>query len=56
MGYFALKTIVTALIVALVSELSRRYSLAAAALASLPLVSVLAFVWIYLGTQNTAVG
>jgi len=52
MSYFLLKTVITALIVAAVSELSRRYSLVAAALASLPLVSILAFIWIYLEDKN----
>lgn len=53
MGYFIVKTLITALIVAAISELARRYSLFAAALASLPLVSILAFVWIYVDTKDT---
>ena len=53
MTYFVIKILVTALIVALISELSRRYNLMAAALASLPLVSILAFIWIYLESNNT---
>lgn len=53
MWYFILKVVVTALIVALISELSRRYELLAALLASLPLVSILAFIWIYLETPDT---
>lgn len=52
MGYFLFKTLVTAVIVAAISELSRRYSLVAAALASLPLVSILAFIWIYVEDNN----
>lgn len=51
--YFVLKVIVTALVVAAVSELARRYSLLAAALASLPLTSILAFVWTYQDTKDT---
>ncbi len=47
MIYFFVKTLITALIVAAISELARRYSMFAAALASLPLTSILAFVWIY---------
>lgn len=50
--YFLLKTLITALIVAAVSELARRYSLLAAALASLPLTSILAFIWIYYDTRD----
>jgi hypothetical protein len=53
MLYFIAKVLVTALIVALISELSRRYELFAAALASLPLVSILAFIWIYLESHDT---
>ncbi len=53
MGYFLVKTLITALIVAAISELSRRYSLFAATLASLPLVSILAFIWIYVDTKDT---
>jgi hypothetical protein len=52
MGYFLVKTLITALIIAGISELSRKFSLFAAALASLPLVSILAFVWIYLDSRD----
>lgn len=51
--YFWLKVIITALVVAGVSELSRRYSLIAAALASLPLTSILAMMWTYQDTKDT---
>ncbi len=51
--YFWLKAIITALVVAGVSELSRRYSLLAAALASLPLTSILAMMWAYQDTKDT---
>jgi hypothetical protein len=50
--YFILKTLITALIVAGVSEIGRRSSLMAAALASLPLTSILAFIWLYHDTGN----
>jgi hypothetical protein len=53
MAYFLLKTFVTALIVAGVSELSRRFSLMAALLASLPLTTLLAFIWIYVDSGDT---
>ncbi len=52
--YFLLKTLITALIVAAVSELARRYSLFAAAIASLPLTSILAMMWLYHDTQDAA--
>ncbi len=50
--YFLIKTLITALIVAGISELARRYSLVAAALASLPLTSILAMVWLYHDTHD----
>jgi hypothetical protein len=53
MAYFIFKTLLTAFIVAGVSELSRRFSLMAALLASLPLTTLLAFIWIYIDTGDT---
>ena len=50
---FAVKVAVTAAVVVAVSEIARRSSLWGAVLASLPLTSLLAFVWIYLETGNT---
>jgi hypothetical protein len=37
-----------------ISEIAKRYSFLAAVLASLPLTSVLAFVWLYLDTKDPA--
>ncbi len=51
---FLVKVVVSALIVAGVSELGRRYTLLAAILASLPLTSILAIVWLYHDTRDTA--
>ena len=51
-SFFA-KTLITALIVAAVSELARRYTVWAALLASLPLTSILAFIWVYWDTKDT---
>jgi hypothetical protein len=53
MTYFIIKVLVSAFIIAGVSELSRRSSFAGALLASLPLTSLLAFVWLYRDTRNT---
>jgi hypothetical protein len=50
--YFVLKLVITAFVVAAVSEVARRYSMAAAALASLPLTSILAMLWLYRDTQD----
>ena len=50
--YFAIKLIITSLIVASVSELAKRFSVIAAVLASLPLTSILAIIWLYRDTQD----
>lgn len=52
MGYYIFKIIVTTGLVILISELSKRNSLAGAILASVPLVSVLAIIWIYIDTKD----
>lgn len=51
--YFLAKILITALIVAAVSELARRYTVWAALLASLPLTSILAFIWVYWESKDT---
>lgn len=53
MGQYILKVVLTAAVVVAVSELGKRNTFWAAALASLPLTSLLAFVWIYLETGDT---
>ena len=52
--YFLIKILTTAIIIAAISELSKRYSLLAALLASLPLTSILAFIWIYWDSKDTS--
>lgn len=52
MGYLIIKILITSILIVAISELSRRFSLFAAALSSLPLVSILAFVWIYVDTKD----
>ncbi len=47
MFYFVLKCLLSGLIVGIVSEIARRSSGFAAIIASLPLTSILAFIWIY---------
>ncbi|MBK7362173.1 MAG: DUF3147 family protein [Micavibrio sp.] len=54
MGYLVLKTLLTALIVVAVSEISRRFPLWASLLVSLPLTSILAFIWIYAESKDSA--
>ena len=52
--YFVIKTLVTALVVAGVSELAKRYSLLASILATLPIISILTFIWVYIETKDAA--
>ncbi len=53
MVYYAIKIIISALVVVAVSEIAKRSTFAGALLASLPLTSLLAFVWLYLDTGDT---
>ncbi|HKY62425.1 MAG TPA: DUF3147 family protein [bacterium] len=54
MTYFLLKTLISALAIAGISELAKRYGWFASILASLPLTSILAMVWLYHDTGDTA--
>lgn len=48
MLYYAIKLLVSALIILAVSELAKRLPGFAALVASLPLISLLAFIWMHL--------
>ena len=50
--YFLIKTFLTALIVVLVSEIAKKYTWAAAIIVSIPLTSLLAFIWLYFDTKD----
>jgi hypothetical protein len=52
MWQYALKVGLSALIIVVIAEVAKRSSFWAAALASLPLTSLLAFVWLYLDTGD----
>jgi hypothetical protein len=52
MLYYTLKILLSAFIIVAVSEIAKRSSLLGALLASLPLTSLLAFVWLYLDTGD----
>mgnify|MGYP000951379234 CR=1 FL=1 len=54
MSYFAIKTIISALIIALISEIARKSPGFAALVASLPLVSILGMIWIWRDTSDAA--
>jgi hypothetical protein len=49
---YIIKIIITALLVTGISELGKRFSAFGAILASLPLTSVLAFIWLYRDTKD----
>tara|TARA_Y100000768_G_scaffold327013_1_gene264536 strand:- start:1285 stop:1632 length:348 start_codon:yes stop_codon:yes gene_type:complete len=51
--YLLLKTIISAIIIVAVSEIAKRYTWTAAIIVSLPLTSLLAFVWLYWDTKDT---
>lgn len=50
---YALKIGLSALILVTIAEIAKRSTFWAAALASLPLTSLLAFIWLYLDTGDT---
>jgi hypothetical protein len=52
MWYYVLKFTISALLIVVISEVSKRYSLAGGILASLPVISILAMIWLYIDTSN----
>lgn len=52
MGYFLLKALLSGVIVAIVSEVSKRLPGVGALIASLPLVSVLGMIWLWRDTGD----
>lgn len=53
MAYYALKVLLSALLITLISEVAKRHSAFAALIAALPLTSILAFVWLRLDATPT---
>ena len=51
-GQYVVKIVVTALLVVAISEVSKRSSFIGALLASIPIVSVLAMIWLYTDTRD----
>ena len=49
---YGLKILVTAVLVVVIAETAKRWSLAGAILASLPVTSILAMVWLYWDTGD----
>lgn len=54
MSYFALKIIISVTLILLISEIGKHSSLWGAILASLPLTSILAMLWLYAETKDVA--
>lgn len=54
MLYAVLKLLITSGLVVAISELSKRSSFIGAIFASLPVVSLLAFLWLYIDTRDAA--
>ena len=52
MSYAISKVIITRLLIVAISEISKRSSFIGALLASLPLVSILAMLWLYIDTKD----
>lgn len=54
MTYYLIKIAVTTLLIVAISEIAERSTLAGAILASIPLVSVLAMIWLYIDTNDVS--
>lgn len=50
--YYFLKIVLTAVLIVAISEIAKRSSLIAAVLASIPSISVLAILWLYIDTKD----
>jgi len=50
--YLILKTIISAIILVIVSEIAKKSSFLAAFIISIPLTSLLAFIWLYWDTKD----
>ncbi len=54
MAYYLVKIAVTTVLIVAISEIAKRSSFVGAILASIPLVSVLAILWLYIDTKDVA--
>ena len=52
MTYYFIKIIITALIIVTVSEVAKKSSFLGALIISIPLTSLLAFIWLYFDTKD----
>ena len=53
MIYNIVKILISAILIALISEVSKRSTFFGALLASIPLVSVMAMIWLYIDTNDS---
>jgi hypothetical protein len=54
MIYYIIKVLLSSVTIVAISEISKRSTLAGSILASIPIVSLLAFIWMYIDTKNIA--
>ncbi|MHB9056933.1 MAG: DUF3147 family protein [Paludibacteraceae bacterium] len=52
MLYYIIKVLLSSVVIVAVTEISKRSTLFGSILASVPLVSLLAFIWLYLDTKD----
>ena len=52
MAYYIMKVAVSAILIVAIAEIARRSSMIGALLASVPLVSVMAMIWLYVDTRD----
>lgn len=54
MVYYLVKIIITTLLIVVIAEIAKKSSFVGAVLASVPLISVLAMIWLYVDTKDVA--
>jgi hypothetical protein len=52
MVFFIVKVVTTALVVAAVSEVAKKFPLLGAMIVSFPMISIMTFIWIYVDTKD----
>jgi len=52
MAYYLVKIVTTTVLIVVISEIAKRSSFVGAILASIPLISVLAMIWLYIDTKD----
>ncbi len=54
MSYYLVKIAITTILIVAISEIAKRSSFVGALLASIPLISVLAMMWLYIDTKDAS--